>query len=502
LPDSAVRLEAVTFRYGAAASAAAGNATAATGTAASAVAADSLSDLDLAVRPGEFVVLTGPSGSGKTTLTRLINGLIPHYYEGALAGKVLVNGIDPASHALWRLPVGSVFQNPRAQFFTTDTTSEIAFGAENLGLATPEILRRVDAAIESMGLEDLRDRSVFALSGGEKQRVACASVAAVGPPIYVLDEPSANLDLESTNQLRAIMADWKASGATVIVAEHRLGYLRDLLDRVLIFADGRLGREFSGPDFRRLDEQQLRRLGLRTAWGQPLVVASRRPDRGYLEVAGLRCAHRRIRGSGLAAPGRRDAVAIDHLRIPKGAVTALVGANGAGKTTFAAWLGGLRHDRRGTMSDGGRIWRRSERRRRVFLVSQDVNHQLFTETVAAEIALALRLAHPADGLPAADAAAIMDQLDLTDLADRHPLSLSAGQKQRVVVAAALASGREVIVLDEPTAGLDLGHMAAVAKTLQDLADGGRTVVVATHDTDLVAACADNIIRLDQGSPAD
>ncbi|MDR1634488.1 MAG: ABC transporter ATP-binding protein [Bifidobacteriaceae bacterium] len=482
MPDSAVRLDAVTFSYGAA-------------------AGDSLSDLELDLRPGEFVALTGPSGSGKTTLTRLINGLIPHYYEGVLSGKVLVNGVDPSSHALWRLPVGSVFQNPRAQFFTTDTTSEIAFGAENLGLEAAEILRRVDAAIESMGLEELRDRSVFALSGGEKQRVACASVAAVRPPIYVLDEPSANLDLESTQQLRAIMATWKASGATVVVAEHRLGYLRDLVDRVLIFADGRLRQELGGTDFRRLDEGQLRRLGLRCAWGRPLAVASQAPDRGYLEVSGLRCGYRRVGGSGLATPRRRDVVGIDQLRIPKGAVTALVGANGAGKTTFAAWLGGLRRDRRGTLSDGGRVWKRSERRRRVFLVSQDVNHQLFTEAVSTEIELALRLASPDSGLPAPDAAAIMNQLDISDLAGRHPLSLSAGQKQRVVVAAALASGREVVVLDEPTAGLDLGHMTAVAKALRDLADGGRTVVVATHDADLVAACADNIVRLDHGSLA-
>jgi energy-coupling factor transport system ATP-binding protein len=138
----------------------------------------------------------------------------------------------------------------------------------------------------------------------------------------------------------------------------------------------------------------------------------------------------------------------------------------------------------------------------VFLVAQDVNHQLFTEAVSTEVALALRLARPGDGRPAADVAAIMGRLDLSDLADRHPLSLSAGQKQRVAIAAALASGREVVVLDEPTAGLDLGHMAAVAEALRDLADGGRTVVVATHDTDLAAVCADNVVRLDRGSLAD
>jgi energy-coupling factor transport system ATP-binding protein len=475
LSDSAVKLGGVSYRYGAAES-------------------DSLAGVDLALRPGEFVLLAGPSGSGKTTLTRLINGLIPHYYEGSLLGQISVDGIDPSNNALWRLPVGSVFQNPRAQFFTTDTTSEIAFGAENLGLPTAEILDRVEEAIAALGLAGLRDRSVFALSGGEKQRVACASVAAVRPAIYVLDEPSANLDLESTRQLREIMAVWKAGGATVVVAEHRLGFLRDLADRVLLFADGQLRTEFSGTDFRSLTDEELHRLGLRSAWGETMTATPSPPDGDCFEVTGLRCRHRGAGAPGLAAPERRDAVRIDQLRIAKGQVTALVGANGSGKTTFATWLGGLRRDREGQLSDDQRVWNTAQRRRRVFVVLQDVNHQLFTESVSEEIALALRLASPTD-LPVLSAAEIMERLDLADVADRHPLSLSTGQKQRVAVATALASGREVIVLDEPTAGLDLLHMNAVADALRTLADSGRTVLVATHDTELVAACADHIVRL-------
>ncbi|MDR1238246.1 MAG: ABC transporter ATP-binding protein [Propionibacteriaceae bacterium] len=478
MSDSAVRLSGVSFSY-------------------SGVESDSLAKLELSLRPGEFVVLAGPSGSGKTTLTRLINGLIPHYYEGSLLGQVVVDGIDPSANALWRLPVGSVFQNPRAQFFTTDTTSEIAFGVENLGLPTAEILSRVEEAISAMGLADLRDRSVFALSGGEKQRVACASVAAVRPAIYVLDEPSANLDLESTRQLREIMAGWKAGGATVVVAEHRLGFLRDLADRVLLFADGQLRTEFSGADFRSLNDEQLHQLGLRSAWGETMTATQGPPGGDCFEITGLRCRHRSTHAPGLSAPRPEDAVHVDHLRIPKGKVTVLVGANGSGKTTLATWLGGLRRDREGRLNDGRRNWNTAERRRRVFLVLQDVNHQLFTESVAEEIALSARLAGPT-GLPILSEAEIMERLDLVAVADRHPMSLSTGQKQRVAVATALASGREVVVLDEPTAGLDLHHMNAVADALRVLADSGRTVLVATHDIELVAACADLVIRLDHG----
>jgi energy-coupling factor transport system ATP-binding protein len=477
LSDSAVSLNGVSFSYAAA-------------------ERDSLTRLDLSLRPGEFVVLAGPSGSGKTTLTRLVNGLIPHYYAGSLSGQVLVNGIDPSACPLWRLPVGSVFQNPRAQFFTTDTASEIAFGAENLGLDRAEILRRVDEAVAALGLAELRDRSVFALSGGEKQRVACASVAAVKPAIFALDEPSANLDLKSTGQLREIMAGWKASGATVVVAEHRLGFLRDLADRVLVFADGQLQAEYSGAAFRSLGDGQLHRLGLRSAWGKTMAATSPPDGVDCFEVEGLVCQQRRSQAPGLSAPARGQRIEIGDLRIPKGKVTALVGANGCGKSTFAAWLGGLRRDREGRFSDGQREWSTAQRRRRVFVVLQDVNHQLFTEAVAEEIALALRLASPTSQ-PLLSVDQIMESLDISSVADRHPMSLSTGQKQRLAIGAALASGRELIVLDEPSAGLDLNHMFGVANALRMLARSGQTVVVATHDTELVAACADNIISLDR-----
>lgn len=457
-----------------------------------------LIDFDLTVEAGEFVVLSGPSGCGKTTATRLLNGLIPHFHDGELSGEVRVFARFPARQRIWETAadVGSVFQNPRSQFFTTDPVSEIAFGCENLGLDAGTTRTRVEQNLRDFDLDALRDRSIFALSGGEKQRLACASVAATEPRLYVLDEPSANLDAPATDRLRQAMAAWKAAGAAVVVAEHRLGYLRELVDRLILLDGGRIVGEYTGEQFRAMDGATLGGLGLRRLDSPGPPSAAVRSD-AALEVAELnyRYAGRKVPGVALRRPA--PVLHLDRLAIPKHQVTALVGANGAGKTTLVRWLAGLSPNHGGRLLDEGRRVGRRERRRRVFLVQQDVNHQLVTESVADEIALTLRLA--GSGAGAADAAdRILLAMDLAAQSDRHPMSLSAGQKQRLAIGTALASGREVVILDEPTSGLDLDHMQQVAAALRQLAAAGRTVLVATHDAELIAACADQVIGLERG----
>ncbi|MBQ8966730.1 ABC transporter ATP-binding protein [Ruminococcus sp.] len=228
-----------------------------------------LGSVTLEIAKGECVLLCGGSGCGKTTVTRLLNGLIPHYYEGELSGEVTVLGRkikdtpieDLAGH------VGSVFQNPRSQFFCVDTTAEIAFGCENMGLEEKEILARLDRTVADMHLEKLMNRSIFGLSGGEKQKIACAGVSAMMPELIVLDEPTSNLDLDAIAELSEIIKSWKADGKTIVIAEHRLGWLKGLCDRVILMEKGSITRQFTGEEFFALDSSTLGGMGLRSIQG-------------------------------------------------------------------------------------------------------------------------------------------------------------------------------------------------------------------------------------------
>lgn len=453
-----------------------------------------LRNIDLSINDGDFVLLCGTSGCGKTTLTRLFNGLIPHYYDGKLEGTVMLDGEDMSGLSLFDISkkVGSVFQNPRSQFFNVDTTSEIAFGCENHGLEEAEIRKRVKLVSEQLNLTNLLDRSVFSLSGGEKQKIACGSAAAVEPDVFVLDEPSSNLDAYSIADFRKLLKILKSQGKTIIIAEHRLYYLYDLADRIIYLSDGEIQGDYTLPEFQLIPAAEKAKMGLRPlGLGEfaDIEPASLHSGQGIWKLNHFHFAYKK----------QPETLSLENIELPAGNVTAVIGHNGAGKTTLSRCLCGLEKRCKGILKKDGTSYSSKQRLKLCYMVMQDVNHQLFTESVLEEVLLSMP-GKDSDESPenVAKAEAILTEMDLLPYKACHPMGLSGGQKQRVAIASAIASERPVILFDEPTSGLDLFHMRQVADSVKGLADSGKTIVIVTHDPEFILRCCNYVIHLENG----
>lgn len=449
---------------------------------------NNLSHINLTIQDGETILFCGESGCGKTTLTRLINGLIPHYYGGKLTGQVLLDGKELKDYPLYQIGqrVGSVFQNPGTQFYNVDTTSEIVFGCENMALPVPEMRKRLEETVHSLKLEKLLNRSLFALSGGEKQKIACAGVSIMEPDVLVMDEPSSNLDASSILDLRAILAFWKSQGKTIIVSEHRLYYLRGLADRFIYITGGKVEKDYSAAEFESLTEQQRAKLGLRTFILEDLLPPKALPQAGQQMELHNFC---------FAYKNEPETLHIRESKIPANRIVGIIGNNGAGKSTFSRCFCGL-EKRCGEVIWNGRTYRPKDRLNTCYMVMQEVNHQLFTETVLDEVLISMEEENQEW------AEEILAELDLIGFKDRHPMSLSGGQKQRVAIASAIASKRSILFFDEPTSGLDYKHMKEVANVLKQVRDAGITLYVITHDLELLLDCCTDIVHFEDGSIID
>ena len=444
---------------------------------------ENLRDISLSIKKGECILLCGQSGCGKTTVTRLINGLIPHFYEGELQGEIKVDGLDVKNTELYDIAkrVGSVFQNPRSQFFCLDTTSEMFFGCENLGLSKTEIEKRTDSEIEKMKLKNLMGRNIFNLSGGEKQKIACGSISAMEPDVYVLDEPTSNLDMKGIAQLKNILKQWKKQGKTIVIAEHRLHWIKDACDKVVYMKEGRIEKIFSGVEFKNLSEEEIHKLGLRG-----LVEDVCFPQK--IEESSQKISFKNYKFS----YEKEEKLCIDNLEVPMESVVAVIGDNGAGKTTFSRCLCGLEKKFSGTTIIDNKKNNWKKMLNRCYMVMQDVNHQLFCENVEDEVKLGMKK----EKLEKVDE--VLRKLNLENYKERHPMSLSGGQKQRVAIGSAFLADKEILVFDEPTSGLDYVHMKETAKLLKKLKKEGKTVFVITHDPELIAMCCTHILHIENG----
>ncbi|MFI8293599.1 ABC transporter ATP-binding protein [Streptomyces sp. NPDC085614] len=516
--------------------------------------APTLRDLDLTVPEGELVLLVGPSGVGKSTLLGAVSGLVPHFTGGTLTGRVTVAGRDTRTHKPRELAdvVGTVGQDPQAHFVTDTVEDELAYGMESLGLAPAVMRRRVEETLDLLGLAELRDRPIATLSGGQQQRVAIGSVLTPHPRVLVLDEPTSALDPAAAEDVLAVLQRLVHDlGTTVLMAEHRLERVVQYADRVLLLPEGVMGPpaevmavspvcppvvalgRLAGWSPLPLTVRDARReaAGLRERLGDvspasPVPAVPSVPSVPAVRDAGPapgasgsgrrgRFSPFRRRSGGLDASGgagmpglvdvrglgvrrgRVEALRRVDLRVAPGETVALMGRNGAGKSTLLGSLVGMVEPTSGSVLVGGRAPHRTDPReliRRVGLVPQEPRDLLYADTVAAECTAADADAGAAPG----SCRALVSELlpGVTD--ETHPRDLSEGQRLALALAVVLTGRPPLLLLDEPTRGLDYAAKGRLVAHLRGLAAEGHAIVLATHDVELAAELAHRVVILASG----
>ena len=384
-----------------------------------------LRNIDLSVHQGECILLCGKSGCGKSTLLKIINGIIPEFYQGKITGSVEVAGMNPFETEIYKISekVGSVFQNPKTQFYTTNTTDEIAFALENYGVEREKIRKRLKEVQETMHVSALMDRNIFALSGGEKQKIAIAAVYALNPEIFVFDEPSSSLDMDSMIELSKLMERLKEEGKTIIIAEHRLWYLKKIVDRAVYLENGKITKEYSMEEMQNLSEEERCRTGLRhtnfpgdsPTWKERSKdsVVKRDSSGNALELEIKDLLYKRK---------ERTIFRINRLDFERGKIIGIVGKNGIGKSTFAKVVCGLARQTTGEICKNNKGISVPKRRKNSLLLMQEINNQLFTDSVYDEIRLTSELKEEEQFCTC------MADMQMDQLKEKNQHSLSGGAK--------------------------------------------------------------------------
>lgn len=475
-----------------------------------------INDVSFQVRKGECVLLTGISGCGKTSLLRAINGLIPNYYEGKLSGEIRLLNENSAEKPIYEISkkVATVFQNPKSQFFNLDTTSEILFFLENTGTPFEKMHERLRFVSDFLDIERLLDRNIFNLSGGEKQMIAIASALASDTDIIVFDEPTSNLDLYYIEKIADALRLLKEAGKTLIISEHRLYFLKDIIDRAFLIKDGKIAQSFTRKEFINLGEKKCKELLLRPL-DTDFFVPEKTDEKKDADFAAGEVQNQSASKASAGAPlslniehlayrfpkSKADFLDIRNVRLDFGKIIALTGKNGQGKSTFAQCLAGLLRPKRDSIFYGGKKISAKKRLELSYLVMQDVGYQLFTESVADEIELGKNKERSSECSRTLTTDEILQKMNLSEVKERHPLSLSGGQKQRVSIGAALASGANIIIMDEPTSGMDYFHMKETAALINSIRSPETLILIISHDFEFLSFVADEVILMEAGKIA-
>ncbi|MEM3703475.1 MAG: energy-coupling factor transporter ATPase [Candidatus Bathyarchaeia archaeon] len=494
-------------------------------------------DINLKVKKGEILMITGPSGAGKTTICRLLNGLIPHYFRGNFKGNVLINGIDTKKTTIGSLShfVGLLFQDPASQLVCPTVMDEVAFGPENLGVEPAEIRQRVEYVLKAVRLKGYEERNPHSLSGGEQQACALASVMAMKPEIYVLDEPTSNLDPLGSYQIINLLVELsRTEKKTMIIVEHKMEELLPLVDRLIVMNDGKIVLQGEVKELLE-NVEYMEKIGLKPP--QVTLLASKlrknvnlkelpltlddaievigevlreilkgkkakiKPQPSYAVDRGKGKEIIRVEDLWYVYPGEVTALRSVNLSIYEGEFVAIIGQNGSGKTTLVKHFNGLLKPTKGNVTVYGVNTKKasiSELAKKVGYVFQNPDHQLCNETVKKELAFGPVNLGFSDKEVKERVESVAERLGLKEVLDEKPFSLSKGERQRVAVGSILTMNPNVLIIDEPTTGQDYKMSKEMMDIFKELNREGKTIIVITHDMNLAAEYAERVIVLRNG----
>jgi energy-coupling factor transport system ATP-binding protein len=482
-----------------------------------------LRGVDLDIAKGSFAVIAGPSGAGKSTLIRTFNNVIPQFFRGPFSGTRWVAGaqVEKQPIAVLARKIGMVFQDFEQQLFSTSVILDLSFAPENFCIPPDEMRRRIKALLDVFHLTHLKNREPSSLSGGEKQKLAIASVLAYRPEILVLDEPTTDLDPDSRDLVLQVIPQLKEWVDTLIVVEHEMEHVQTA-DRIFLLSGGKIHSSGSPTDILTrssiLKDHSLAPLDLvrvQEALGMTPRLLSPDEFARHLEPRRLRKidAVARTQSKPVVEIAdlsfryhARDSFALENvsLEVREGEFAAVIGHNGSGKSTLLKHLNGLQHPQKGNIKILGkdvREWGRKELSRSVGLVFQNPDHQIFEETVRQEVEFGPRRFGFSDDVMNRNVSEAIETMALSEQAGRDPFQLSKGERQRVAVASILSVQPDILVLDEPTTGLDDQQQRYLLNLLRRLNSSGKTVIIVTHALRLVAEYCNYVVLLDRGRVA-